>query len=79
MVVDRTIAHDDGFMKWYVSNGIASNHNFYWYESALANKMHLLTWDHDNSLENLDYKAPRNNFTFIRDLWNETSNNCEPY
>jgi len=83
MVIDRHVSHDDGFSKFYCTSlndteGTCTNHNLLWYESSTEDKVQLLTWDHDNSLDNSKYIAPRNEFLFIRELWNETKHNCQP-
>ena len=75
--VDRTIRHDDGPFHWYCSSGGCSNHNYYWYEAPVSEKLHLIAWDMDNAFENIvsDFHP----VTPIADKWGETQNNCEPF
>lgn len=76
-VVDRVIRADDGPFHWYCNNGQCYNHNFYWYEEAESNKLHLIPWDLDNAFENItgDY----NPVTPVADKWGETRNDCKPF
>ena len=76
-VVDRMIRHDDGPMHWYCNGSLCTNHNYYWYEEPINQKMHLVAWDLDNSFENIINEA--NPVTPVPDEWGETRNDCEPY
>jgi len=76
-VVDRTIRNDDGPFHWYCDNGNCSNHNYYWYEEPVANKIHLIPWDLDNAFENIIKNA--NPVTPIADDWGEITANCDPF
>jgi spore coat protein CotH len=76
-VVDRTIRNDDGPFHWYCNNGICSNHNYYWYEEPVGNKLHLIPWDLDNAFENIIKNA--NPVTPIADEWGGISSNCDPF
>ncbi len=75
-VVDRVIKHDDGPFHWYCGGGDCNPHNFYFYESPSAAKVHLVPWDLDHSFTN--YTSP-NAVTLIPDDWGEISNNCQPF
>ena len=76
IVVDRRIAHDDGFLHWYAVGDIyASNHNYFWYEDSLNDKIQLIPWDLDNAFDNIYYI--RNPLINIIDNWNEVSNDCD--
>ncbi len=50
LAVDRFIDHWDGIVGWYCP-GACFNHNYFWYEQADADRMWLLPWDMDNSLQ----------------------------
>jgi len=75
--VDRTIRHDDGPFHWYCGSGGCSNHNYYWYEDPVSEKLHLIAWDMDNAFENI--VADYNPVTPIADKLGEVRNNCEPF
>ena len=77
IVVDRMIRHDDGPFHWYCGGGNCTNHNYYWYEEPTNGQLHLITWDLDNSFENIISDA--NPVTPIADEFGETSNNCRPF
>ena len=78
IIVDRRIAHDDGFLHWYQDEGnLYSSHNFYWYENPLNEEIQLIPWDLDNAFENLITDA--NPVTPIKDKWNETTSNCNGF
>ncbi len=76
-VVDRTIKNDDGAFHWYCDGGVSFNHNFYWYESPNAGKLHLIPWDLDNAFENIGENS--NNITKVVDDWGVITNDCKPY
>lgn len=52
MAVDRAIEHWDGIVAWYCDGGggNCTNHNFYWYESSIEDKVWLLPWDMDRAM-----------------------------
>tara|TARA_X000001036_G_scaffold148184_1_gene140872 strand:+ start:3044 stop:4447 length:1404 start_codon:yes stop_codon:yes gene_type:complete len=78
ILVDRRIAHDDGFLHWYNDeDDTYSNHNYYWYEDPNNDKVQLIPWDLDNAFENI--ASDRNPVTPIKDQWNETSSNCSGF
>lgn len=55
IAVDRLILNDDGVFRWYcfaafgVDLGGGWNHNYYWYESPVGNRVWLIPWDLDLS------------------------------
>lgn len=75
-VVDRMIKHDDGPFHWYSYGFKSTNHNYYWYENPTTQKLHLIPWDLDHALENMNYRNP---VTGIADKWGEISNNGKPF
>lgn len=77
LVVDRRIAHDDGFLHFYGDGETFDNHNYYLYEDPIENKVQIIPWDLDNAFENL--VSDINPVTPIKDKWHETSNNCEGF
>ena len=78
MVVDRRIAHDDGFLHFYHQGGdVYESHNYYWYENPSNDKIQLIPWDLDNTFENLSNNI--NPVTPIKDKWYEITNNCNGF
>lgn len=77
LVVDRRIAHDDGFLHFYFDGQQFENHNYYWYEDPNENKLQIIPWDLDNAFENI--VVDRNPVTPIKDKWYETTSNCEGF
>lgn len=86
MVVDRTIANDDGILHFYCGGseeeeiefgGGCNSHNFYWYEDPTAELLHLIPWDLDNAFDNIT--GPANPVTPIKDKWGEKTNDCKPF
>ena len=75
-VVDRAIRNDDGVFHWYEFGQGPFNHNYYWYEEPIKEKIHLIPWDLDNAFENLTSENP---VTFIPDRWGEVSNDCKSF
>jgi len=51
LAADRLVDAWDGIVAWYVTGGPAFNHNYYWYEDPGADRMTLVPWDMDNSME----------------------------
>lgn len=52
LAVDRFIDHWDGIVGWYCPDTVnCFNHNYFWYEQADTDRMWLLPWDMDNSLQ----------------------------
>ena len=77
LVVDRRIAHDDGFLHFYSNGENFENHNYYLYEDPIENKLQLIPWDLDNAFENILFD--RNPVTPVKDKWFETTNNCQGF
>lgn len=53
MAVDRAIENWDGIVAWYcvgIGNTNCFNHNYYWYESTLEDKVWLIPWDVDRAM-----------------------------
>jgi hypothetical protein len=75
--VDRVIRNDDGAFHWYCSLFGCNNHNYYWYEDPVREKMHLIPWDLDNAFENI--RSNVNPVTPIADEWGETRNDCKRF
>jgi hypothetical protein len=65
VAVDRAIRHDDGPFHWYCGDTVTSdgwrmqrsyagercgNHNYFWYEEALRNRLWIVPWDLDTSI-----------------------------
>lgn len=49
MAVDRAIDHWDGIVAWYCIPN-CFNHNYYWYESTVEDKVWLIPWDVDRAM-----------------------------
>ena len=78
LVVDRRIAHDDGFLHFYHQGGdVYESHNYYWYGNPSNDKIQLIPWDLDNTFENLSNNI--NPVTPIKDKWYEITNNCNGF
>ena len=78
LVVDRRIAHDDGFLHFYHQGGdVYESHNYYWYENPSNDKIQLIPWDLDNAFENLSKNI--NPVTPIKDKWYEITNDCNGF
>jgi spore coat protein H len=50
MAVARAIEHWDDITAVYCYGGGCSNHNYYWYESTVADKVWLIPWDMDRAM-----------------------------
>lgn len=72
IAVDRTIAHDDGPFHWYCASMVCTNHNYYWYQEASAERLWIIAWDLDSAF-NLD-----NTTTTLTPAWDDTSLACAP-
>ncbi|MBK9035617.1 MAG: CotH kinase family protein [Myxococcales bacterium] len=54
LAVDRLVDNWDGFVGWYCPNavgGTCGNHNYFWYEETARDRMWLLPWDVDNTMQ----------------------------
>lgn len=77
LVVDNTIRNDDGPMHFYCDDTNCGNHNYYWYEEVSRNKLHLIPWDMDSAMENIEVVT--NPYLEIVDSYGETSSDCQPF
>lgn len=73
MAVDRAIDHWDGIVAWYCPGPVCFNHNYYWYESTTEDRVWLIPWDVDRSL---DAPPPIRTIYGMPD-WDETTA-CDP-
>ncbi|WP_205633159.1 CotH kinase family protein, partial [Enhygromyxa salina] len=70
IAVDRAIENWDGIVGLY---GLpAGNHNFYWYEETLADRVWLIPWDLDRTF---DYPNPIVT-QYGTPVWNEAPGSC---
>lgn len=52
LAVDRLIDNWDGIVGWYCSaQGQCSNHNYFWYEEVSRDRVWLIPWDLDNTMQ----------------------------
>jgi spore coat protein H len=53
LAVDRFIDSWDGIVAWYCpdASGPCFNHNYFWYEQADADRVWLIPWDLDNTMQ----------------------------
>ena len=52
LAVDRLVDNWDGIVAWYCNQqGQCGNHNYYWYEEAGRDRVWLLPWDLDNTMQ----------------------------
>lgn len=73
MAVDRAIDHWDGIVAWYCPGLACFNHNYYWYESTTEDRVWLIPWDVDRSLD----APPPIRTTYGMPDWDETTS-CDP-
>jgi spore coat protein CotH len=76
-VVDRMIRNDDGAFHWYCDESGCGNHNYYWYEDPISEKLYLIPWDLDNAFENIVHNVSP--VTTIADDWGEISHDCHRF
>ena len=73
MAIARLLDHWDDVTTWYCGPaGNCRNHNYYWYESAVADRLWLIPWDLDLTLGNNPHRArgyPE---------WDDLAASCEP-
>ena len=74
MAVARLVDHWDGIVAWYCVGGTCFNHNYYFYESALEDRVWLIPWDLDNTF---DEPSPVRTFYGMPD-WDEVDASCQP-
>jgi spore coat protein CotH len=54
LAVDRLVDNWDGFVGWYCASatgGTCGNHNYFWYEETTRDRLWLLPWDVDNTMQ----------------------------
>ena len=54
LAVDRLVDNWDGFVGWYCASatgGTCANHNYYWYEEPGRDRLWLVPWDVDNTMQ----------------------------
>jgi spore coat protein CotH len=76
LAADRVIINDDGIFHWWCAkggqgnnpNGIG-NHNYYWYEAALADHLWLVPWD-------MDFSFNTQNAVHVPLEWRTPSTQC---
>ncbi len=52
LAVDRLIDNWDGIVGWYCNpQGQCGNHNYFWYEEVGRDRMWLIPWDLDNTMQ----------------------------
>lgn len=54
LAVDRLVDNWDGFVGWYCpssTGGTCVNHNYFWYEQTDRDRVWLLPWDVDNTMD----------------------------
>jgi hypothetical protein len=79
LAADRATGNDDGIMHWYCNvplgqggnPGTCGNHNYYWYEETMRDRLWLLAWD-------LDLAFAGNPLTALPQPWNEPADSCDP-
>jgi spore coat protein CotH len=74
LAVDRATDNWDGVMGWWCYMGNCGNHNFLWYEETLADRVHLIPWDHDHTLAYPNFFQE----DFGLPAWNDDPGDCEP-
>ena len=70
IAVDRTIENWDGIVGLY--NLPAGNHNYYWYEETLADRVWLIPWDLDHTFDYPNFLIDN----FGAPAWNEVPMDC---
>jgi spore coat protein H len=52
LAVDRLVDNWDGIVGWYCSpQGACNNHNYFWYEEVGRDRVWLIPWDLDNTMQ----------------------------
>lgn len=75
LAVDRLIDNWDGIVAWYCpgqTGGTCFNHNYYWYEQTDSDRIWLLPWDLDNTMQQ---PSPIRDFYAMPD-WNASTSDC---
>lgn len=71
MALARLLDHWDDVTAFYCGGGNCGNHNFYWYESRVEDRMWLVPWDLDNTLDDNPLR------TFGYPDWDDAGVSCE--
>ncbi len=74
LAVDRLIDNWDGFTRWLCVRELCANHNYYWYEDAVRDRVWLIPWDLNHTLE---APNPIRSPSGMPD-WDVTPGSCEP-
>jgi hypothetical protein len=74
LAVDRLIDNWDGIVAWYCSASGTQcfNHNYFWYEQTDGDRVWLLPWDLDNTMQQ---PSPIRDFYGMPD-WNASTSDC---
>jgi hypothetical protein len=74
LAVDRLIDNWDGIVAWYCPSGGAQcfNHNYFWYEHVDADRVSLIPWDLDNTMQ---VPSPIRDGYGMPD-WNASTSDC---
>ena len=75
LAVDRLIDHWDGIVGWYCSSqnpASCTNHNYYWYEETARDRVHLIPWDLDLTMQ---VPSPIRSQYGMPD-WNASTSDC---
>lgn len=84
VVVDRTLANDDGPMHFYCGKyggkRYCGNHNIYLYQESNKERFWLIPWDLDKTFIVLDNKGDGNDWYLnIIHEWDDHTVTCKPY
>jgi spore coat protein H len=74
LAVDRLIDNWDGIIAWYCVSSICVNHNYYWYEDVVRDRVWLIPWDLDHTFE---VPSPIRTFYRMPD-WDVVLESCDP-
>lgn len=80
VAVDRTIRADDGPFHFYGPRYPFTNHNYYLYEEAMADRLWLIPWDLDNAfvvIRSEDYSG--DHWLRITTEWDDQTVDCKPH
>jgi spore coat protein H len=73
LAVDRFIDNWDGIIGWYcLGPDFCLNHNYFWYESSDSDRVWLLPWDMDNTMQQPSMMRD----TFGIPDWDDQSGDC---
>jgi hypothetical protein len=74
LAVDRLIDHWDGIVGWYCPDGAGTcfNHNYYWYEEVGRDRVWLIPWDLDLTMQ---VPSPIRSQYGMPD-WNASTSDC---